>query len=153
VKNKYYRKIIYVIGCCAVMSLTAGSLAVQEGECGEVVDRIVALVNDDIITLSELNRLFGPYEEKIRALGYPFDQEQQLLFQARNDALNKIIDQKLADQEIKRSNITIDEQEIDEKVKMTTTLLEPVMILVVGFIVGFIVFAMLLPIFQVDVFA
>ncbi|MBU0468383.1 MAG: type II secretion system F family protein, partial [Candidatus Omnitrophica bacterium] len=45
------------------------------------------------------------------------------------------------------------EQEIDEKIKMTTTLLEPVMILVVGFIVGFIVFAMLLPIFQVDVFA
>ena len=45
------------------------------------------------------------------------------------------------------------EQEIDEKIKMTTTLLEPVMILLVGVIVGFIVFAMLLPIFQVDVFA
>ena len=45
------------------------------------------------------------------------------------------------------------EQEIDEKIKMTTTLLEPVMILVVGIVVGFIVFAMLLPIFQVDVFA
>ncbi|MBF0479848.1 MAG: type II secretion system F family protein [Candidatus Omnitrophica bacterium] len=45
------------------------------------------------------------------------------------------------------------EQEVDEKVKMTTTVLEPLMILIVGLVVGTIVFAILLPIFQVDVFA
>jgi len=42
------------------------------------------------------------------------------------------------------------EQETDEKIKIMTTLLEPIMILVIGLLVGFIVFAMLLPIFQVD---
>jgi len=45
------------------------------------------------------------------------------------------------------------EQETDEKIKIMSTLLEPVMILVIGGIVGFIVFAMLLPIFQIDVLA
>ncbi len=45
------------------------------------------------------------------------------------------------------------EQETAEKMKVMTTLLEPIMILTVGLIVGFIVFAILLPIFQVDVFA
>ncbi len=45
------------------------------------------------------------------------------------------------------------EQETDEKIKVMTTLFEPMMILVIGLIVGFIVFAMLLPIFQMDVFA
>ncbi|MBF0484831.1 MAG: type II secretion system F family protein [Candidatus Omnitrophica bacterium] len=44
------------------------------------------------------------------------------------------------------------EQEVDEKIKMTTTILEPLMILLVGLVVGTIVFAILLPIFQVDIF-
>lgn len=42
------------------------------------------------------------------------------------------------------------EQDVNEKVKMMTTLLEPIMILTVGLMVGFMVFAMLLPIFQID---
>lgn len=42
------------------------------------------------------------------------------------------------------------EQEINETTKLMTTLLEPVMILSIGLVIGFIVFAMLLPIFQMD---
>ena len=45
------------------------------------------------------------------------------------------------------------EQEVDEKIKIITTLLEPLMILAVGLVVGLIVFAILLPIFQIDVFS
>ena len=44
------------------------------------------------------------------------------------------------------------EQETDETVKIMTTLLEPLMIIIIGSVVGFIVFALLLPIFQMDVF-
>ena len=45
------------------------------------------------------------------------------------------------------------EQEIAEATKTATTLLEPLLILVVGLVVGFIVFAMLMPVFQMDMFA
>jgi len=45
------------------------------------------------------------------------------------------------------------EQETNEWIKVITTLLEPLMIVVVGAIVGFIVVAMLLPIFQLDIMA
>ncbi|MFH0753705.1 MAG: type II secretion system F family protein [Candidatus Omnitrophota bacterium] len=45
------------------------------------------------------------------------------------------------------------EQEISETTRMVTTLLEPLLILLVGLVVGFIVFAMLMPIFQMDMFA
>jgi len=45
------------------------------------------------------------------------------------------------------------EQETDEKIKIMTTLLEPAMILVVGLAIGVVVFAILLPIFQMDVLA
>jgi type II secretory pathway component PulF len=45
------------------------------------------------------------------------------------------------------------EQETQETMKTTMTLLEPMMILAVGLIVGFIVMAILLPIFQMDILA
>ena len=45
------------------------------------------------------------------------------------------------------------EQETDENIKILTNLLEPIMILVIGLVVGFIVFSMLLPIFQIDALA
>jgi general secretion pathway protein F len=43
------------------------------------------------------------------------------------------------------------EQETDEKLRMMGSLLEPLMILVMGVVVGFIVMAMLLPIFEINV--
>jgi len=45
------------------------------------------------------------------------------------------------------------EADINETTKLITTVLEPMMILVVGGVVGFIVFAMLLPIFSMDIMA
>ena len=45
------------------------------------------------------------------------------------------------------------EQETRDQISVMTTLLEPLMILTIGLVVGFVVFAMLLPIFQVDVFS
>ena len=41
------------------------------------------------------------------------------------------------------------QRELDRDLRMVTTLLEPALILVVGLVVGFIIFAMLLPIFQI----
>jgi type II secretory pathway component PulF len=43
------------------------------------------------------------------------------------------------------------EHEIDRTLKIITSLLEPLLILVMGSIVGVIVIAMLLPIFQINV--
>ncbi len=45
------------------------------------------------------------------------------------------------------------EQDIEESLKTLTALLEPVLILTIGLIVGFMVMAMLLPIFQMDLLA
>ena len=45
------------------------------------------------------------------------------------------------------------EGEVQESARLMTTLLEPLMILGIGLIVGFIIFAMLLPIFSMDILA
>jgi type II secretory pathway component PulF len=42
------------------------------------------------------------------------------------------------------------EKELEETLKVITTLLEPIMVLVMGALVGFVVIAMLLPIFQIN---
>ena len=83
----------------------------------EVVDRIVAVVNNDIITLYDLNRAFAPYVKNIKALQYPPDRERQTLFKVRQDILNQLIDSMLADQQIKRVRITVSEKEINSAIE------------------------------------
>jgi peptidyl-prolyl cis-trans isomerase SurA len=108
----------YVVYCIiySFCFCTFGSL-VAKAESVEVVDRIVAIVNDDIITLIELNRSFKPYAERIRALGYSTDKERKMLFKVREDMLNQLIDQKIKDQEIKRFNIKISEKDVDQTIE------------------------------------
>ena len=93
---------------------TAGSAGTQQAE---MVDRIVAVVNSEIITLYDLNRAFKPYEANIKALGYPPDQERQTLFQVRSDVLNKLIDSLLADQKISREQISVSQSEVDSTIE------------------------------------
>ena len=90
-----------------------------------VVDRIVAVVNEDLITLYDLNQAFQPYEANIRALGYSPEKEREALFKLRADLLNQIVDRKLTDQAIKRNKIEVSEKEIDaalERVKEARSL-------------------------------
>ena len=45
------------------------------------------------------------------------------------------------------------ERQMDNAVKIMTSLLEPFLILAMGIVVGFIVISMLLPIFQINIIA
>ena len=90
----------------------------------EVLDRIVAVVNEDIILLSELEERMGPYAQRIRQQGFDLDKERQMLFTVRDEMLNRLVDEKLTDQEIKRNDIQVDEAEIDstiERIKAANT--------------------------------
>jgi len=98
----------------AVTAATAGFAAAQQAE---VIDRIVAVVNSDIITLYDLNRAFKPYEANIKALRYPEEKERQTLFQVRSDVLNQLIDAQLADQQSKHAQITVSQKEIDTTIE------------------------------------
>ncbi|RLC32740.1 MAG: hypothetical protein DRH32_02435 [Deltaproteobacteria bacterium] len=82
-----------------------------------VVDRIAAVVNDDIILLSELNSAFGPYLKKIKAYGYAPDKEREMIFKARESVLEQLIERKLIDQEIKNFHITVSDKEIDHAIE------------------------------------
>ncbi len=86
-------------------------------ESAEVVDRIVAVVNNDIIALSELNKALTPYNTRIKSLRYPLEKQRQMLYKVREDLLNTLIEQKLADQEVKRLRVSVSESEIDNSIE------------------------------------
>jgi peptidyl-prolyl cis-trans isomerase SurA len=91
--------------------------AIPPVTASETVDRIVAVVNEDIITLYDINRRLKPYEENVKQLNYPPDKERAALFQVRQELLNDLVDRKLTEQEVKKNNITVSEEEIDKTIE------------------------------------
>jgi peptidyl-prolyl cis-trans isomerase SurA len=88
----------------------------QTGRCDEVVDRIVAIVNDDIIRLAELNKTFEPIEKQIQSKKYPAEKEREIIYDKKIETLNNMIDEKLVDEKVNEEGITVKESEIDSAI-------------------------------------
>lgn len=84
---------------------------------GELLDRIVAIVNDDPITLSELNEALKPYARQISSSNYGPEEERKMLFGIRQDILNRMIDETLSDQESKKLGVSVDENDVDGQIE------------------------------------
>ncbi len=109
-------RLTFLAGCFFII----GIFIITENLVAELVDRIVAVVNNDIISLQELNRITKPYVERIKKTRYSSEKETRMLFEVRRKILNQLIDEKLTDQELKKHNITVSTREIDgtiERVK------------------------------------
>ncbi|MBU1169251.1 MAG: SurA N-terminal domain-containing protein [Proteobacteria bacterium] len=90
----------------------------------EVVDRIVAIVNDELITYSMLNEAFKPFDIKIREKNYPLEKEIEIRFKVRNNLIQQLIDQEITEQEMKKAQIQVSDEEIDgyiERIKQTNS--------------------------------
>jgi len=82
-----------------------------------VVDRIVAVVNEDVITQYDIETLLRPLVQNLKAQRLPPEREVQALAQLRTELLNNIIDTKLTEQEVKRYNINITEEEVENYIR------------------------------------
>lgn len=102
-----------IIGLTVVLCLVLWPWAVH----AELVDRIVAIVNNDVILLSELQQEMKPYVEQVKKRGYTPEQEKKMLFKLREDLLNRMIDKKLTDQEVKRYGISVDDDELNATIE------------------------------------
>ncbi len=74
-----------------------------------VADRVIAVVNNDAITLSELQETIVAYRAETRQRAGPSDDELAKQF------LPRLIDNRLQLQEADREKITVDEQEVTEE--------------------------------------
>ena len=87
------------------------SVAVQAA----VADRIVAVVNDEIITLSELNNAFEPYQERFEA-SYQGPDREAARSETKLLLLNRMIDSVLMEQESRKSGIAVRNDEVTDAV-------------------------------------
>ncbi len=81
----------------------------------ELVDRVVAEVNDDVITLSELETAGDSYFKRIREKA-PARELNAALRQAREEVLTSLIDKMLLRQAAGKMSISVSEAEIDTAV-------------------------------------
>jgi peptidyl-prolyl cis-trans isomerase SurA len=97
-----------LIGCgLLLLFMLGGSVA----PVGGVVDRIVAVVNQEIITLSELEKLTEPLQKEITSEDRLHRKEQ--LQEFRRKILEQLIEEKLIDQEVRRFGIKVTSKEIE----------------------------------------
>ena len=104
IRRQFYAFTCVMVTFWAIPSLSAGA---------QLVERIVAVVNDDIITLSELNTAVTPYAVGVKSRRYDAQKERKLLYTLREQVLNQLIDEKLTQQEIERAGISVSDMEID----------------------------------------
>lgn len=77
-----------------------------------VVDRSVAIVNEDTITLSEVNELGKSFFQKVTE-ETPANQLTEALQQARKTVIDKLIDKKLLVQAAKKLNIQVSDEDVE----------------------------------------
>ena len=103
---KFYKGIVLIL--LGVILLCAPVRA-------EVIDRIIAVVNDEIITLYEFNTAFEPYRKNIENTYKGTDREAALK-QTKEAFLQRLIDNILIEQEAKKSGagIIVKDEEVME---------------------------------------
>jgi parvulin-like peptidyl-prolyl isomerase len=98
------------------MILSLWGLLISAVVNAEIVDRIVAVVNGEIITLSELDNAFDSYRKRIES-SYKNPDVAKVIAEARLFMLNKLIEQSLVEQEAKRSGIVVKDDEVSDAIK------------------------------------
>jgi peptidyl-prolyl cis-trans isomerase SurA len=105
--------------------LCAGFFILSKAESRVVVDRVVAVVNDEIILMSELNEALNPFLGRLQEYQYSQEEKDKLLYKLREEILTQMINERITDQQAKKAGIEITSQEIDasiEQMKQANTL-------------------------------
>ena len=101
--------LVAVIICVTTLPSSAGQSPPES-----VVDRIVAIVNNDIVLQSEVEKALAPYLDNIKKRGLPEETEARILDRARKDILDNLINEKLSTQKAADLGIRVGDEEVDE---------------------------------------
>jgi peptidyl-prolyl cis-trans isomerase SurA len=85
------------------------------------VDRVVAIVNNDIILLSDVKKALVPYVKNIKERGLPEKTEEMMLTRAHEDIFDNLINEKLTVQKAAELGITADEKEVNAALEQMKT--------------------------------
>lgn len=102
----------FTILSLAVTAIISTTILASSLIAGQLVDRVAAVVNDDVITMSEVNTEGRAYFKQINEKAPPA-QVEDALARAREEVLNTLIDKKLIAQEAARLNVSVSEAEVE----------------------------------------
>lgn len=106
---KLYKAIVLIILFIMLMSAAA---------TGEVVDKIIAVVNDEIITQKEFDEAFEPYLKRIEESYKSNDREKESVIKQTKDAiLQRLIDNLLIEHEAKKMGVSVKDEEVMNALK------------------------------------
>lgn len=100
---------------CAVCLLVIFGTGITQAR--QVVDRIVAVVNNDVIRLRELNQNIAQAREQIESQNMSAEKMREELYQARMQVLDQMIEDTLADQKIEEAGIKVSESQVDAAIE------------------------------------
>lgn len=83
---------------------------------GEMADKIIVVVNDEVITLKEFNDAFDPYLKRIEET-YRGNDKQAVIKQTKDAVLQRLIDNLLIEYEAKKAGASIKDEEVMEVLK------------------------------------
>ena len=96
-----------------------GISALNTKVTAEIIDRIIAIVNDDIITFSELNDATG-LSLKDTEVNLRFINKDTAQHEMKREILDRLIQDKLIDQEVKKRLIVVSESVVDNAIDNIT---------------------------------
>ena len=101
--------------CKMIVLILLGVLLLCAPVHAEVVDKIIAVVNDEIITLYEFNTAFEPFRKNIENT-YKGTDKESVMQQTKDAFLQRLIDNMLIEQEAKKSGagIIVKDEEVTE---------------------------------------
>ena len=89
----------------------------SEAICGaKIIDKIVAIVNGEIITLSELERYRSKLRDGSEATGNQWEKRAKI-FESRRLILDRLIEEKIVDQQCKKLAIKVSARDIDTAIE------------------------------------
>jgi peptidyl-prolyl cis-trans isomerase SurA len=83
----------------------------------ELVDRVVAIVNDEVITLSELEDAVSPYLREVETSAYGPEKKREMVFKIRQETLERMIERKLTEQQGEASGVSVSDREVDRQIE------------------------------------
>lgn len=98
------------------MALGLCSAAVAEGARAEVIERVVATVNDDAIFLSELRRKAAPFLEQVVAGASEADRPARIK-RLYEQFLKELVDDQLIEQTAKKMNVVVSGSDVEQAIE------------------------------------
>jgi peptidyl-prolyl cis-trans isomerase SurA len=108
---KYWQKLARSTPILLGLALT---LLATQSVCAEVVDRVVAKVNGEIITLSTVEERVAVAKQQLKAAGNPSKLTEKEIVKK---TLNSIIEEKLQLQEANKSGLEVDDESVENAFK------------------------------------